>query len=60
MKTYYYVMRSHSHTDRQQLWKVMSRRFADKWDANNWLDFVKDESTNLKHEFFLITKEEES
>jgi hypothetical protein len=33
---YYYVVRTHSHTDKQQLWKVMSRRMSDMFTATGW------------------------
>jgi hypothetical protein len=59
IKKYYYVMRTHSHTDLQQLWKVMTRRIADKHDAEFERDFAKKECKNPKHEFFLIEKWEE-
>ena len=58
MTKYYYVIRTHSHTDKQQLWKVMSRRMLDKCEAETWLDVLKDMETNPRHEFFLVTKEE--
>ena len=54
----YYVMRSHSHTDRQQLWKVMSRPIKDEETARAWMDYVESMETNPKHKFFLIQKEE--
>ena len=64
MATYHYVMRTHSHNDRQQLWKVMSRRIADKHDAQSWLEWCeveeKRDHPRSKHTFFLITKEDDS
>ena len=50
----YYVMRTHSHTDRQQLWKVMSKGIIDKPDAQIMLDYVKSKEKNTKHKFFLV------
>lgn len=50
----YYVMRTHSHTDRQQLWKVMSRPIKGYRAAMSWLDFVKSEERNSDHDFFLV------
>ncbi len=52
----YFVMRTHSHTDKQQLWKVMSRGFKDRRDAVSWMEYQKDICTIKKHDFFIITK----
>jgi hypothetical protein len=61
--TYHYVMRTHSHTDHQCLWKVVSRRIHNRQDAENWMDHMQKEELRAhprsKHEFFIITKEEE-
>lgn len=60
MITRHYVMRTYSHTDRQQLWKVMSRGFAIKADAEQWKGFEESRSTNPKHKFFIVSKEDEN
>lgn len=61
---YYYVIRTHSHTDRQCLWKVMSRRIKDLQSAKDWKDFCILEDKKFKkrnrHEFFIIEKFEKS
>lgn len=60
--TYYYVMRTHSHTDRQCLWKLMSRRFKERFDAEQWMDWciIEDQKyCRKKHEFFVISRLEE-
>ena len=63
MTTYHYVMRTHSHTDKQQLWKVMSRRIKDPHDARSWKEWMeveeKEANPRSKHTFFIITKEED-
>lgn len=50
---HYLVLRTHSHTDKQQLFKVMSRQLPDIHTANNWKDYVAGEETNNDHEFFV-------
>lgn len=54
--TYHYVLRTHSYTDRQQLWKVMSRRFAKSIDAWKYCDYLFSISDNPKHEFFVVAR----
>ena len=39
MASKFYVVRSHSHTDRQNLVKIMSRGFPDRLGAEDWKDF---------------------
>lgn len=53
----YYVMRTHSHTDRQQWWKVMSRPIQHKSDAEVWKSHCEQNEKNEKHEFFIIEKD---
>jgi hypothetical protein len=58
-ETDYYVCRTHSHTDRQQLWKVMSRPFRHKEDAEAWKEYVASFEKNKEHKFFIIQRERE-
>ncbi len=57
----YYVVRTHSHTDKQKLWKVMSRPFKDKLLADDWKDSFEEihKKTNprSKHKFFVVSTE---
>lgn len=52
----YYVVKIHSHTDKQLLWKVLSRPMKHKSDTEVWLDFVKleDEKRNIKHREYMV------
>lgn len=54
----FYVVRTHSHTDRQCLWKVMSRAFPERTYAEGWRDFVeleyREEHPRGKHKFFVV------
>lgn len=56
---HHYVCRTHSHTDRQQLWKVMSRPFTEYPDAERWVRFCESLEKNKKHRFFVISVTEE-
>ncbi len=58
LKKYYYVMRTYSHTDKQQLWKVVSRRIKNKNDAETWKELCEKTEKNKKHNFFIISKKE--
>ena len=53
----YIIMRTHSQTDRQTLWKVMSRPLKDMNTAEGELDFHRLCETNPKHKFFIIETE---
>jgi type IV secretory pathway VirD2 relaxase len=55
----HYVMRTHSHTDRQQLWKVMSRGFPTRLQAETWMNWCEVNEKNKDHKFFIVFKEEE-
>ena len=55
---YYYVMRTYTHSDIKQLWKVMSRPMKNKQDAQGWLEWCEFSETNPEHKFFLVTREE--
>lgn len=57
-KQVFYVMRTHSHTDRQQLWKVMSRPIKSIFTAESELDYHQREEKNKEHQFFLVSKDE--
>lgn len=50
----YFVVRTHSHTDKQQLWKVMSRGFSSMQDALNWKEYCELSELNPKHNFFIV------
>lgn len=56
----HFVMRTHSHTDLQMLWKVMSRGFKDKHDAENWAEYCEFIEKNPEHNFFVVTVEDET
>lgn len=51
----FYVMRSHSHTDRQQLWKVMTRPMS-KQDAENHKAFLEETEGTKHHNFFVVER----
>lgn len=50
----YYVCRTHSHTDKQCLWKVVSRPIVRLQDAESWKSFMESEELNKRHKFFII------
>ena len=50
----YYILRTHSHTDCQRLWKVMSRPIGDLATAEAWKLICEKEETNAKHKFFIM------
>jgi len=52
--SYFYVLRTHSHTDRQQLWKVMSRPMKHRTDAETWQSFCESQEKNPAHSFFIV------
>jgi hypothetical protein len=58
----FYVIRTHSHTDKQQLWKVMSRGIKEKQQCDDWKDFCEqqylEENPNGHHKFFVVEKQE--
>ena len=56
----YFVCRSYSHTDKQHLIKVMSRRFEDVAQANDYRDTLKAMSKNKRYTFFVILTKEET
>lgn len=56
---YYYVVRE-SWTDKQRLWKVLSRQIRDRDVAEGELDFHKSMGKkNRNHHYFLVRKEPE-
>ena len=50
----YFVARVYSHTDRQLLWKIVSRPMKHEADAETWARFM--ESEEPKHKFFVISR----
>lgn len=56
----YIVVRVYSHTDRQLLWKVLSRPIPDKRTAEAWMEFMRDEEKKkhprMKHDNFMIVE----
>ena len=56
----HFVMRTHSHTDLQMLWKVMSVGFIDKHAAESWAEYCADIEPNKEHSFFVVTVEDET
>lgn len=57
-ETQYFVLRTHSHTDSQQLWKVLSRPFRDKNDAEVWRQHEECLGNKKKYTYFIIQVEE--
>jgi len=53
MDNWYFVLRTYSHTDKRQLWKVESRRFSTELQAKDWKDFLKQESP--VNEYFIVS-----
>jgi hypothetical protein len=52
----YYVCRKHSHTDKQHLWKVMSRTFKYHVDATREMETYKDMDPKRADDYFTIRK----
>lgn len=50
----HYVARVWSWTDRQLLWKIVSRPFEDKHDAELWAKHMA-ETEPHKNEYFVVT-----
>lgn len=55
----YYVVRTHSQTDRQTLWKVCSRGIVEYHSALAMKRFLEQQETNKKHRYFIVTVDEE-
>lgn len=57
---YYYVMRTHtvSHTSKNTLYKLMSRRFSDKRSAIDWKELCESQEKDKKHKFFIVSTED--
>jgi len=57
----HYVLRTHSHTDRQQLWKVMTRPCFDRMTAEGEKEHHEHMATlkdkNHRYKFFIVTME---
>jgi len=57
----FYVVRTYSHTDKQQLWKVLSRPFKDESSAEAWKCWTETEwrlehpQSKTKPEFFVVS-----
>ena len=49
---YYYVVREYSHTDKRQLWSIVSRRITHRRDAEAWAEFQQE--LQPKHKFFVV------
>lgn len=56
----HYVARSHSHTDTQMLWKILSRPFKNKHDADIWKEFCEDMEKNKQHTFFIVSIDDDA
>lgn len=56
------VVRTHSHTDKQQLWKVLSRPISTKEEADickqHFEALEKLHKPRSKHKFFVVTLED--
>jgi hypothetical protein len=56
----FHVLRTYSHTDKRCLWKVESRPFVRREDADFWKEFVekeyKTEHPKGKHIFFVVER----
>lgn len=59
MNCTYYVMRTYSYTDRQRLWKVMTRPTFDRPTAEGEMEAFKAEAGASKHRFFIVSMEVE-
>lgn len=59
-KQVYYVMRTHSHTDKQCLFKVMSRAMLSSFDANIQMNHHQRQEKNKDHQFFIMCKDEDT
>lgn len=55
----YCVVRTHSHTDRQMLWKVYSRDMVDYHSAVAMKRYFEQQETNKNHKYFIVTVDEE-
>lgn len=53
MKRGFYVCRLYGKGITKILWKVASVRFAQQLDADNWMDYLKEESPKWKDDFFV-------
>ena len=56
----YHVVRTHSHTDRQLLWKVFSREIVSLSDAFNLKKNFEKSESNKSHEYFVVQKVDDS
>jgi hypothetical protein len=56
----HYVMRTHSHTDLQMLWKVMSRPIRDRADAEFEAEWHASNESNKEHSFFVVSVEDDT
>lgn len=50
----WFVVRTHSHTDKQCLWKVLTRGIKNHDDALGWLKFMEKTDNKPKHKYFLV------
>lgn len=56
MENNYYVLRTYSHTDTRQLWKVVSSPFENIKDAENWQRYMEVSEKSNKHKFFVVAR----
>jgi hypothetical protein len=56
MKKEYFAMRSHSHTDRQMLWKVLSRPLHDLDAARFEAEHHKNLAEKSDNDFFVVER----
>ena len=48
----FYVMSTHTDTNENELWQVMSRTILDRGAAESWKSFCEDSES--KQEFFIV------
>lgn len=53
---HFIVVREYSHTDRQKLYKVMSRDFQRQEDASSWMGFLADVDEPVEGRKYLVVQ----
>ena len=52
----YYILRTYSHTDRQQLWKVMTRSLSNRQEAISEKKFLESLPNPRGHTYFIVSR----
>lgn len=50
----YYVARTYSHTDKQHLWKIVSRPLRSEEEAIAWKEFMEITEPHPEHKYFIL------